>query len=54
METLYGQMPALRLGDRDEHHALELDTTELNVKGKLYLRFVEPELLLAFILCYCS
>ena len=37
METVYGQTVALRLGDGDEHHALELDTTGLNVKGKLYL-----------------
>ena len=36
-ETVYGQMLALQLGDRDEHHALELDMTGLNVKGNLYL-----------------
>ena len=30
-------MLALRLGDGDEHRALESDTTGLNVKGKLYL-----------------
>ena len=28
---------ALRLGDADEHHALESNTTGLNVKGNLYL-----------------
>ena len=37
METVYGQMQALRLGDRDEHRALESDTTGLNVKENLYL-----------------
>ena len=37
METVYGQMLALQLGDGDEHHTLELDTTGLNVKGNLYL-----------------
>ena len=36
-ETVYGQMLALRLRDGDEHHALELDTTGLNVRGNLYL-----------------
>ena len=36
-ETVYGQTLALQLGDRDEHHALESDTTGLNVKGNLYL-----------------
>ena len=36
-ETVFGQTLALRLGDGDEHHALELDTTGLNVKGNLYL-----------------
>ena len=30
-------MLALRLGDKDEHHALESDTTGLNVRGNLYL-----------------
>ena len=37
METVFGQTLALRLGDRDEHHALESDTTGLKVKGNLYL-----------------
>ena len=32
-ETVYGQMLALRLGDGDEHRALESDMTGLNVKG---------------------
>ena len=36
-ETVYGQTLALRLGDGDEHRALESDTTQLNVKGNLYL-----------------
>ena len=36
-ETVYGQTLALWLGDGDEHSALELDMTELNVKGNLYL-----------------
>ena len=37
METVYGQTLALQLGDRDEHHPVESDTTGLNVKGNLYL-----------------
>ena len=37
METVYGQMMALRLGNGDEHRPLESDTTGLNVKGNLYL-----------------
>ena len=39
METVFGQTLALALwvGNRDEHGALELDTTGLNVKGNLYL-----------------
>ena len=37
METGFGQTLALRLGDGDEHRALESDTTGLNVKGNLYL-----------------
>ena len=37
METVFRQMLALRLGDGDEHHPLESDTTGLNVKGNLYL-----------------
>ena len=37
METVYGQTLALRLGNGDEHRALESDTTGLNVKGNLYL-----------------
>ena len=32
-ETVYGQTLALRLGDGDEHRALESDMTGLNVKG---------------------
>ena len=36
-ETVFGQTLALRLGDGEEHRALELDTTGLNVKGNLYL-----------------
>ena len=36
-ETVFGQTLALRLGDRDEHCALESDTTGPNVKGNLYL-----------------
>ena len=36
-ETVFGQTLALRLGNGDEHHALESDKTELNVKGNLYL-----------------
>ena len=35
-ETALGQTLALRLGNGDEHHALESDTTGLNVKGNLY------------------
>ena len=34
-ETVFGQTLALRLGDGDEHRALESDTTGL--KGNLYL-----------------
>ena len=37
METVYGQTLALRLGDMDEHRALESDTTGQIVKGNLYL-----------------
>ena len=37
METVFGQMLALWLGNGDEHHALESDMTGLNVKGNLYL-----------------
>ena len=37
METVFRQTLALQLGDGDEHHALETDTTGLNVKGNLYL-----------------
>ena len=37
METVYGQMLALRLGNGDEYRPLELDMTGLNVKGNLYL-----------------
>ena len=37
MESVFGQTLALRLGDRDEHRALESDTIGLNVKGNLYL-----------------
>ena len=36
-ETVFGETLALRLGNGDEHHALESDTTGLNVKGNLYL-----------------
>ena len=36
-ETVFGQTLALRLGNGNEHHPLESDTTGLNVKGKLYL-----------------
>ena len=40
-ETVYGKkILALQLGDRDEHHALESDTTGLSVKGNLYLYLV--------------
>ena len=37
METVCGQTLALWLGNKDEHHPLELDTTGQIVKGKLYL-----------------
>ena len=40
-ETVFGQTLALWLGNRDEHHALESDTTGLIVKGNLYLYLVE-------------
>ena len=33
----YGETLALWLGNGDEHHALESDTTGLNVKGNLTL-----------------
>ena len=36
-ETVFGQTLALWLGNRDEHRALESDTTGLNVKWNLYL-----------------
>ena len=36
-ETVFGQTLTLRLGNWDEHHALESDTTGLNVKENLYL-----------------
>ena len=36
-ETVYEQTLALRLGNGDEHHALESNRTGLNVKGNLYL-----------------
>ena len=36
-ETVFGQTLARWLGNRDEHRALESDTTGLNVKGNLYL-----------------
>ena len=36
-ETVFGQTLALWFGNGDEQHALELDTTGLNVKGNLYL-----------------
>ena len=36
-ETVFGPMLALRLGNGDEHHPLESDTTRLNVKENLYL-----------------
>ena len=35
-ETVFGQMLALWLGNGDEHHPLESDTTGLNIKGNLY------------------
>ena len=44
-ETFYGQMLALRLGNRDEHCALELDMTGLNVKGNLYLYLMKKQTL---------
>ena len=37
METVFGQTLALRLRNGDEHHALESDTSGLNVTGNLYL-----------------
>ena len=37
MEIVYRQMLALWLGNGNEHHPLESDTTGLNVKGNLYL-----------------
>ena len=37
METVYGQMLSLRLGNGDEHRPLESNTTGLNVKRNLYL-----------------
>ena len=37
MEMVYRQTLALQLGNGDEHHALEADTSGLNVKGNLYL-----------------
>ena len=40
METVFGQTLALWLGDGDEHHSLESDTTGLNVKGNLYLYLI--------------
>ena len=36
-ETIFGQTLALWLGNGDDQHALELDTTGLNVMGNLYL-----------------
>ena len=40
-ETVFRQMLALlRLGDGDEHLALESDTTGLNVMGNLYLYLI--------------
>ena len=42
-ETVYGQTLALRLGDGDEHCALESDTTGLNVKGNFYLNQLNLE-----------
>ena len=35
-ETVFGQTLALWLGNKDEHRALESDTTGLNAKGNLY------------------
>ena len=40
-ETVYGQTLALWLGNGDEYHALESDTTGLNVKRNLYLSVME-------------
>ena len=40
-ETVYGQTLAIRLGDVDEHHAVESDRTGLNVKWNLYLTHSE-------------
>ena len=37
METVFGQALALWLGNGDEHHTLESDTTGLNVQENLYL-----------------
>ena len=39
METVFGQMLALWLGNGNDHHALESDMTVQNVKGHLYLYF---------------
>ena len=36
-ETVFWQTLALWLGNGDEHRALELDTSGLNIKGNLYL-----------------
>ena len=44
-ETVYGQTLALRLGNGDEHHALESDKTGLNVKGNLYLYLLRMNLI---------
>ena len=41
METVFGQRLALRLGNGDEHRPLESDTTDLNVKGNLYLTILK-------------
>ena len=41
METVFRKMVALWLGDRDEHHPIESDTTGLNVKGNLYLSLIQ-------------
>ena len=37
METVFRQTLALWLGNEDEHHPLESDTTGQIVKGNLYL-----------------
>ena len=37
-ETVYGQTLVLQLGNGDEHHPLESDTTGQFVKGNLYLK----------------